>query len=169
VALAFVGAVLILRPGVREISGGHLAMIATPVFFAMSYLAAKRLADELPAEIVVAMLSGVVTICLLPVALAVWQTPTVAELGWMLLVAVFATAGHYTMTLAFASAPVSVTQPVTFLQLVWAVLLGWLVFGEGIDAWVILGGCVILGSTTFIAIREAMLGRARRARAPAAD
>ena len=63
------------------------------------------------------------------------------------------------MTLAFAAAPVTVTQPVTYLQLVWATLLGLLVFGEPIDGWVILGGCVILTSVTFITIREAMLKR----------
>ena len=39
------------------------------------------------------------------------------------------------MSMAFAAAPVTVTQPVSFLQLVWAVLLGAVVFGEGVDPW----------------------------------
>ena len=43
------------------------------------------------------------------------------------------------MTLALRAAPIAVTQPVTFLQLVWATLLGALVFAEAVDAWVILG------------------------------
>jgi drug/metabolite transporter (DMT)-like permease len=160
IALAFTGALIILRPGFREISDGHIAMIATAAFFAASYLIAKRMADEVPPTVVVGMLSITVTIGLLPFALAVWQTPTLAELGWIFLVAVFATAGHYTMTLGFAAAPVTVTQPVTFLQLLWSVLLGALLFGEAVDAWVILGGTVILASSTFITIREAMLRRA---------
>ncbi len=63
------------------------------------------------------------------------------------------------MTLAFAAAPLTVTQPVTFLQLVWATALGALVFAEPIDIWVIIGGLVILGSVTFITWREAMLNR----------
>lgn len=160
IALAFTGALIILRPGFREVSDGHIAMIATAAFFAASYLIAKRMADEVPPTVVVGMLSITVTIGLLPFALAVWQTPTLAELGWIFLVAVFATAGHYTMTLGFAAAPVTVTQPVTFLQLLWSVLLGALLFGEAVDAWVILGGTVILASSTFITIREAMLRRA---------
>lgn len=77
----------------------------------------------------------------------------------MFLVAVFATFSHYTMTLAFRAAPVAVTQPVTFLQLIWAVLLGLLVFGEPIDGWVVLGGSIILASVTFISWREAVLKR----------
>ena len=45
-------------------------------------------------------------------------------------VALIATVGHYTMTLAFQCAPMTVTQPVTFLQLVWAATLGAVAFGE---------------------------------------
>ena len=105
------------------------------------------------------MLSVIVTVGLLPLALAVWVPLTWAEIGWMFLVACFATAGHYTMTLAFAAAPVTVTQPVTFLQLLWAVLLGAAMFGEAVDGWVVLGGAVILGSVTFITWREHVLKR----------
>ncbi|NNE88203.1 MAG: DMT family transporter [Silicimonas sp.] len=160
VFLAFVGALIVLRPGVREITEGHIAMIGTALVFSVSYLTAKMMSDEVPASVVVGMLSVTVTIGLAPFAFAVWQTPTFAEIGWMAVIAVLATAGHFTMTLAFASAPVSVTQPVTFLQLIWSVAIGVLLFAEPIDAWVILGGLVIIGSTTFIAIREAMLRRA---------
>lgn len=77
----------------------------------------------------------------------------------MFLVACFATAGHLTMTKAFAAAPMTVTQPVTFLQLVWAVLLGAVLFGEPIDGWVMLGGAVIMASVSFITWREAVARR----------
>lgn len=161
VAIAFIGALIILRPGFRELSPGHFAMLGTTIFFAVSYLTAKRMADEVSPSVVVFMLSVLVTVALAPVAYAVWQTPTLAEIGWMFVVAVLATAGHYTMTLAFAAAPVTVTQPVTFLQLVWATLLGWLAFGEALDIWVVFGGVVILGAVTFITLREAILRRQR--------
>ena len=109
------------------------------------------------ATIIVAMLSIFVTIGLTPFAIAQWITPTWADIGVLFLVACFATAGHYTMTLAFAAAPVTVTQPVTFLQLVWAVLLGALVFAEPVDIYVVIGGAVILASVTFITWREAVV------------
>lgn len=166
VLVAFAGALIVLRPGVREITDGHIAMIATALFFSVSYLTAKMMSDEVPASVVVGMLSITVTIGLAPFAFAVWQTPTTAEVFWMAVIAVLATAGHYTMTLAFASAPVSVTQPVTFLQLIWSVAIGVLLFAEPIDGWVIFGGLVIIASTTFIAIREAMLRREAKKEAP---
>ncbi|NNK78235.1 MAG: DMT family transporter [Litoreibacter sp.] len=161
VCVALVGAMVILRPGFREISPGHLAMLGTAVLFAGSYLIAKLLSTEVAPSVVVGWLSITVTIGLAPLAALVWVTPTMEQLGWLFLVAVFATAGHYTMTLAFRAAPVAVTQPVTFLQLVWAVLLGWLVFDEGVDVWVMLGGAIILGAVSFITWREAMLKRAQ--------
>ncbi len=163
---ALLGALVILRPGLREVSDGHLAMIGTALFFAAGYLTAKRLADEVPALVVVGMLSITVTIGLAPFAIAVWVWPTMQELGAMFLVACFATAGHYTMTRAFAAAPVTVTQPVTFLQLVWATALGAVVFGETVDPFVVTGGLIILASVSALTIREAMLKRQRPPHTP---
>ncbi len=163
VIVALIGALIILRPGIKEIEPGHLAMLGTAVFFAIGHLIAKQLSGEVSAAVIVGMLSITVAIGLAPAALAVWVTPTLAQLGWLFLVACFATAGHYAMTLAFAAAPLAVTQPVTFLQLVWAVLLGAVVFGEAVDGWVVFGGSVIMASVSFITWREAV---ARRQVAP---
>ncbi|MEP3637391.1 MAG: DMT family transporter [Paracoccaceae bacterium] len=159
VIVALIGAAIILRPGFREVSQGHIAMVFAAIVFAGSYLTTKVLSGEVKPTVVVAMLSIFVTIALAPFALADWVAPNLDELAILFGVAVFATAGHYTMTLAFAAAPVTVTQPVTFLQLVWAVLLGVFMFGEPIDVWVLLGGFVILASVTFITWREAVLRR----------
>lgn len=159
VVAALVGALIILRPGFREVGMGHLAMLFAAVFFATSYLVAKLMSDETNPAIVVTMLSITVTIGLAPLALANWVTPTGSELVVLFAVAALATGGHYTMSMAFAAAPVTVTQPVSFLQLVWAVLLGAVVFGEGVDPWVVIGGLVIISSIAFITMREAVLKR----------
>lgn len=159
VAVALLGVVVILRPGFREVSPGHLAMLVTGFAFGISYLLAKTMVGRTNPTVVVAMLSLWVTVALAPFALANWVTPTLYELAVLFGVACFATAGHYTMTLAFASAPLTVTQPVTFLQLIWATLLGALAFGESVDIWVVLGGSMILAAVTFITWREAVLKR----------
>ena len=159
VAAALAGAMIILRPGFRELSPGHIAMLGTALFCGASSLLAKLLSGETSPVVIVGMLSVTVTLGLAPFAAAVWVTPTWAQVGWMFVVACLATAGHYTMTLAFAAAPVTVTQPVTFLQLRWSVLLGALVFAEPVDGWVVLGGLVILASVTFITWREAVVRR----------
>ncbi|KIC07312.1 peptide ABC transporter permease [Leisingera sp. ANG-M1] len=157
IAVALIGALIILRPGFREVSPGHIAMLFTAVSFGASYLIAKFTVGSNSPAVVVAMLSIFVTIGLAPFAWAVWVPPTLAETAILFGVACFATAGHYTMTLAFAAAPVAVTQPVTFLQLVWATLLGALVFAEPADIWVVSGGGLILAAVSFISWREARI------------
>jgi drug/metabolite transporter (DMT)-like permease len=154
VAAALLGALVILRPGFRELSPGHLSMIFAALFFACSYLIAKRLSAMAEAGIVVALLSLIVTLLLAPAAALDWRPVGRADLGWLFLTAAAATLGHYAMTRAFAAAPVTVTQPVTFLQLIWSVALGALFFGEGVDLYVIAGGALIVAAVAYTAWRE---------------
>ncbi|MDV7143328.1 DMT family transporter [Tropicimonas sp. TH_r6] len=157
IGLAFLGALIILRPGYRALDPGHFAMIFAALGFASAYLVAKRMTGEVAPSVVVAMMSIMVTVFLAPFAMADWVAPSLTQLAWLFLVACFATTGHYMMTLAFQAAPMAVTQPVTFLQLIWASLLGWLAFGEPIDGWVVFGGTLIMGAVSFIAWREMRL------------
>ncbi len=159
VVIALLGAIIILRPGFREIDPGHIAMLGTAFLFAIGYLIAKQLSGEVNAAVIVGMLSIAVTIGLAPFAWAVWVPVAWSDIGWLFLVACFATAGHYSMTLAFAAAPLTVTQPVTFLQLIWAVALGALAFNEPVDGWDVCGGAIIMASIRFITWREALAKR----------
>jgi drug/metabolite transporter (DMT)-like permease len=159
VVAALIGALVVLRPGLREVSAGHLGQLGAAVSFAASYLLAKRLSTALPASAVVALMSVSVTVALAPLAAAVWVPMTLAQVLWLGLVAAFATAGHYAMQRAFGAAPLTVTQPVTYLQLVWATLLGSVAFGEAVDPFVLAGGAIIIGAVSSITWREARLRR----------
>ena len=159
ICVALIGALIILRPGLRELGAPQFAQLSAATGFAASYLIAKRLSQFVGPATIVAILSLAVTLVLLVPALMVWQPVSLAQLGWLALVAVLATAGHYFMTRAFAAAPMAVTQPVTFLQLLWATILGVLVFGEPVDPWVILGGAVIMAAISYITWREAVIKR----------
>ncbi len=159
ILVAVVGALVVLRPGLREVSLGHLSQLAATLCFATSYIIAKRLSGLAPASVVVAVLSVTVAVGLAPLAWWVWQPVTGVQLAWLALVAALATVGHYTMTRAFSAAPLAVTQPVTFLQIVWAALLGALVFGEAVDAFVLLGGAMIVGAVSLNTWAEARRGR----------
>lgn len=154
IVIGFVGTLIILRPGFQDINLGQIAQLAAAPAFAASFLLTKRLTREADAATIVGMLSLVVTIVLLPFAIAVWRTPTGEELFWLAATAVFATLGHYTLTKAIAAAPLTVTQPVSYLQLVWATLMGIFLFSEPLDPFVLIGGAIIVGAATFIAHRE---------------
>lgn len=159
IVVALLGAMIVLRPGLRTLEPGHLSQIAASIIFGTSYLVAKRLSEEVPAAVVVAMMSLVVSVGLAPVAAAVWVPPNLTQVLVLCSTAAFATLGHYAMTRAFTAAPLTVTQPVVFLQLIWASLLGALVFHEPMDIWVLVGGALMIGAISYITWREARLRR----------
>ncbi len=154
VVIGLLGALVILRPGFQDISIGQIAQLGAAPLFAVSYLMTKGLTGRAESGTIVAMLTLCCTIFLLPIALLDWQTPDLNDYIWLFICAIVATFGHYAMTRALAAAPISVTQPITFLQLVWASILGIVVFGEAIDPFVIFGGGIIVGAATWIAHRE---------------
>lgn len=164
--LACVGALIILRPGLREVSLGHMAQMGATFCFAASYITVKRLSGLVPAGVIVAMLTFSLTAALAPLALIVWQPVALWQVMWLAASAGLATLGHYSMGRAFAAAPLAVTQPAGFLQLIWATLLGVLAFGEAFDLWVLVGGAVILGAFSLNTLAET---RRRRTAAPLAE
>ncbi|MFT4015015.1 MAG: DMT family transporter [Paracoccus sp. (in: a-proteobacteria)] len=159
ILVALGGAMIVLRPGLRALDPGHLAQLGASVSFGLSYLLAKRLSGQVPPAVVVAMMSLTVCLGLAPIAALDWVAPSLPQCVVLMGTAVFATAGHYTMTRAFAAAPLTVTQPVVFLQLIWASLLGALVFAEPVDLWVLAGGGVMIGAICYITWREAWARR----------
>ncbi len=70
----------------------------------------------------------------------------------------FATAAHYSQTRAYHAAPITLTQPVTFLQIVWSTLRWW-IFGDAVDVWVFVGGGLIVAAITLLSQREARRAR----------
>ena len=154
VVLGFIGALLILRPGLRGIDIGALAQLGAAPLFACSYLMAKSATRREASSMIVVLLSVFCTLTLALPALLVWRTPTLDELLLLGLTALLATSGHYCMTRALEAAEVSAVQPFTFLQLVWATILGLILFDETPDVWIWVGGAVIVGSATWMAQQE---------------
>ena len=159
ILIGLCGVLLILRPGFQDIGPGQLAQLGAAPLFAASFNFAKLLTNDAPPGEIVAMLSVGCTALLLPFAIAEWRDPTWEELFWLTMTAACATLGHYTLTKAYQCAPITVTQPITFLQIVWATILGVVMFGEPADAWIMAGAAVIVASAWYIARREMMAKR----------
>lgn len=157
VVIGFGGTLVILRPGLEIIDLGAVAQLLAAPLFAGSILISKKLTATDSSPVIVAWLSIFVTLTLLPGAIYVWRTPTWEEMFFLMLTALLATLGHLTMTQAFRHAEIAAIQPISFIQLVWAALLGLYAFGEEPDLWTVVGGAIIVGSATYIAHREARL------------
>ncbi len=156
VLIGFGGAMIILRPGFEVISTGALAQLAAAPLFATSFIITKKLTETESSASIVAHLTIFVTLALLPAALMDWRAPSWEELGWLCATAVFATLGHLALTQALRATNITVTQPFSFLQLVWATLLGFYVFGERPEIWIWIGGAVIVASASYMARRESL-------------
>jgi len=159
IIVGFIGVLIILRPGFQEISAGQLAQLCAAPLFAISFLITKKLTGKESSMMIVGMLSLLCTLVLLPGAIIYWQPPTLAEVLWLILTAAFATAGHYTMTLAYQAAPISILQPIGFLQLIWATLLGVTLFDEAMDPFVLVGGGIVVAAVSYISHREMVARR----------
>ena len=115
-----------------------------------SYILAKKLsATESTLEILVA-LNFIVTLTLVPFAIAFWVTPSLQEVLFLGIVALFATAGHFTMTMAFKLAPITITQTISYVQIVWASGIGFIFFGETISLWFTVGAALIILSSLYV-------------------
>ena len=148
--ICIIGMVIIIRPTTSGIATGQLSMIVATLFFAASYILAKKLSStESTLEILVA-LNFIVTLTLAPFAIAFWVTPNLQEVLFLGIVALFATAGHFTMTMALKLAPITITQPISYVQIVWASGIGIIFFGETISLWFSVGATLIILSSLYV-------------------
>ena len=142
--LSVIGAMLILKPGYEVLSDGKIAQLLSTIFFAISYLIAKNLTKTESTHSIVIFLTLFATITLLPFTLLIWTKPIMSDLLLLLGVAILGTLGHYFMTIALSLAPLSITQPVIFFQLIWSTLIGLLLFDESLDFFILIGGALIV-------------------------
>jgi drug/metabolite transporter (DMT)-like permease len=154
--IGFAGVLIVVAPKLTGAGGPYtLLMLASSPVFAASFLITKGLTRYERPAVIVAWQSITVTLFSLPLALVGWQMPTAAQWFGFLVCGILGSLGHYFLARSFASADISATQSVRFLDLVWASVLGWLVFADTPSRSTLIGGVVICASTFWIARREA--------------
>jgi len=158
VVVGFTGVLLVVSPwkgaGFSGVSFGILLMLTSAPVFAGSFLIAKALTRYERPDVVVLWQHIWVSLLLLPVAIVYWSTPTAAQWGLLIVCGVLGAAGHYCMTRAFRVADISAVQSVKFLELVWASITGFIIFGTVPGFWTVVGGAIIFASTLWLARRE---------------
>jgi len=153
--IGFAGVMVVVLPKMSGDGGWYnLVMLASAPVFAASFLITKALTRYEKPGVIVLWQAITVTVLSLPMALPNWQMPTPMQWLGFAATGVLGTLAHYCLTRAFALADISATQSLRFLDLVWASLLGWLVFGDVPSQSTWLGAFVILWATVWIARRE---------------
>ncbi|MDA1101527.1 MAG: DMT family transporter [Proteobacteria bacterium] len=144
IAMGFVGVLVVLRPGLVEISLGAIVMLIGAMGFAGSLMATKRLTvTERPLTVIFYMALIQTPVGLL-LAINNLNWPSLVTGLWLILVAILGFTAHFCIVRAFSLADAIVVAPLDFLRLPIIAVVGILMYGEPLELWVFAGGALIL-------------------------
>jgi drug/metabolite transporter (DMT)-like permease len=157
VAIGFIGALIIFRPGIGVFRWPALFPISAGFCYAFYSIWTRQLAGTAPPLVTAGFTALVGCIAMTATAPLYWVTPTPAEIGLMLAVGLIAAAGHYLLILAYERAPASLLAPFGYFEIVMAVVVGYVLFGDFPDSWTWVGIAVLAASGIYISLRERKL------------
>jgi len=158
VVAGFVGVIIALRPSTATLTWPALIAIVGSLGFAVFLIITRMLRGTSD----VVMVSGQFGAMLLvsgAIAPIGWIAPSALDFGLMLVLGVVAMTAFACMNRSLKLAPASVVVPYQYTMIVWAVVLGWLVFGDVPDAFTLTGAAIIVGAGLYILWREQIVTR----------
>lgn len=164
VLVGFAGVVIMLRPGGDSLQLAVLLPLAAAFFYGLAMNATRRLSrtDATPAIAIYGNLTALfLSLAMLPFG---WVTPAGPDLWVFAAMGLIGGCSTYLLTLAYRFAAASVIAPFDYIALVWAVVLGWLIWRELPDLATWIGVAVLISSGLYILHRET--AGARRAKRP---
>jgi drug/metabolite transporter (DMT)-like permease len=154
IVVGFLGTLVILRPGYAEVGLGAMLTVFAALLWGVCMVIIKSLGRTESAVTITIYMSLVMAPLSLIAALFVWQWPTWEELAWLVGIGILGGTGQLAMAEALRVAETHVIMPVDFMKLIWVAAIAYLWFAEVPDAFALVGGVMIFGSTAFIAWRE---------------
>ena len=167
VVVGFVGALVIIRPGFGDTPWQIVFTVGSAFTSAFYSLLTRKLsAGEDPATMAtIATVVGTAVVSL--VVWTDWRAPSdPLEIGMIVSLGLLSGFAHYLYTIAFGRGPASVIAPFNYSHLIFAALLGFVVFGYFPDLWTWVGAGLIVASGLYIGYRETVLARRAGERRP---
>ena len=147
VLAGFIGAVIVIRPGMAGFNAGLLLAVAAVLAGSVVAMLIKTLLrTDGPDSVAVYLFLSHVVYSLVP-TLVVWRTPSLAAWGWLVLLGWLGAVVQRAFNRGMMAADATVALPFNFSRLIWAAALGWLFFAEIPDGWTWLGGALIFGAS----------------------
>ena len=151
----FAGALIIIRPGLVEMSLAAAAALYTAFSYAAANAMTKSILRTEGSNAVVFYTFAGLAVASVGPAIASWRTPVWPDVLWILAFGLLSVAATQCVTRALAAAPASVVVPFQFLKLPFVAVVAFLWFAEEPDPWTWAGALVIFASTWAIVRREA--------------
>ena len=154
ISVGFIGILIILNPGNGIFSPYALVPLAGAILFAL-YGLLTRYVGQYDNSSTSFFWTGVVgSIAMTVVGLNFWDPVSKSDWSIMLLLSASGVVGHYLLIKCYEVAEASAVQPFAYLQLIWASMIGIIIFGEQITTNVLIGACIIVGAGLFTLWRE---------------
>ena len=167
IVVGFTGVLIIVRPGNDGFNAYALWALGSVGFCTVRDLATKRLPETIPSLLVSSVTAALVMVCgaFLVGPMGGWTPVSLETLGLLATAAVLLLVGYQGIIMAMRTAEISYVAPFRYTALLWAILLGYLVFGDVPDGPMIAGALIVVGSGLYALYRERVVGRGQPAAA----
>ena len=165
IAAGFVGVLIVVRPGMAGFSQYALLALLSVAFCAVRDLATRGIPEHLPSLFISLLTTVTVTTAgaVVLVPLGGWTPPSARALGLLALAAIFVLIGYQCIIKSLRSGDISAVAPFRYFALLWAMLTGYLVFGDKPDLPMVVGAALIVLSGLYTLNRERIRNRLRPA------
>ena len=154
ICVGFFGILIILNPGNGIFSPYALVPLAGAILFAL-YGLLTRYAGQYDNSSTSFFWTGIIgCIAMTAIGLNFWDPVSQADWSIMLILSASGMLGHFLLIKCYEVAEASAVQPFAYLQLIWASIIGIIIFGEQITTNVLIGACIIVGAGLFTLWRE---------------
>ena len=155
------GVLIVFRPFVEPVHWAMLLPLITAFCFALYQILTRKVSYDLreTAFMMLFYLAWVGTAVMTVIVPPYWQPVAPADWAWMVTVGALGATGHLILIRALRIAPASLLSPFIYAQIVWALGIGYLWFGDVPNAWMLIGCSVIVASGLYVFYREALRGK----------
>ena len=157
--LGFSGMLVIIRPGFVDISIGVYMVLFSALLWSINIIITKKISKDDSAITILAYQSIFMSLLSFFIVLFFWEMPSLKTFIYLILAAMCGTVLHLTLNHAFKLVDVSMTQPYSFLNLVFASIIGYFVFEEMPDLYTWIGALIIFTGVLIISYREMKLDK----------
>jgi drug/metabolite transporter (DMT)-like permease len=143
IVVGFLGVLFILKPGFGVFQPAALVGLGAGILSATAMVTIRRMSPTEPAIRILFYFTLVSTLASSVPLTWAWQTPEPSVLLLMALLGLLATAGQYLITRGYSFAPAAQLGPFTYSNVIFATVIGWVVWGETLDALAWVGAALI--------------------------
>ena len=156
ITAGFIGVLIIVRPGIEGFNQYSLLAMISVAFCSLRDLATRQIPAQIPSLFITLLMTVTVTAAgaVIVFPLGGWTPPSTRALVLLALAAILVLIGYQCVIMALRSGDISAVAQFRYSALLWAMLLGYLVFGDVPDAMMVLGASIIVLSGLYAFYRE---------------